>query len=619
MKKIVYLFSLLAIFGIGALANVAYGYTGTLAKVKASSDALAVKVISGIQILPSTIPHYTGIGILVTNETYADALVAGVPAYIVGIPMFYLEDNLTELVNMLRSYGITTVIIIGGPAVVPTYIEDYLMNNGFTVIRIWGVTRYDTSAQVAEYFWNKTDEAVIITRDLVNEETNVDQLNLVLAAYRVAVEMKIPILIVPDGVIPESVIDALIHLGVKYVFIYTWEKGDLGNIPNQLESLNIKYSINTPTMYFAGIYPSNISLPLYNSSIFVPSLYMVPPALQLVDAVVIAAGKDYIIVPVNVTPISSINISNILSNISIYPINITQLPTLPSGMTILPLNIVIIATPKGVMAFPTTIPANVTIIITAPLSYIINPKPLIPSNITVTIITSNCTVNETIYIPENLRNLTWKEIKIPFVAYPCININLVNETEEVNLTEIRKEIKNNVHTEILEEVRNMHTVRIESIFENNLKRMIEHTESVVSEINETCSINPTLSICTQLPEVENRLNRIYDIVTTNYNLTLDVLMNLTHEYNEIQMEEWKYKNETREFVKVENITNIEKRIEEIKERIRERIISHLQNTFYFPPHRIGLPTGMIIVGNNHSNFCNSCSNGICPMFCRLLI
>lgn len=190
---------------------------------------------------------FTGIrgetGILVTHKTYADSLVAGVVSGVYKIPMFYLEKNLTKLVDELKQNNITDIIIIGGPVVIPNYVEEYLKNNSFNVIRIWGVTRYETSAEVAKFFWNNSREAVIVTRELVNERANAKIMEYAQKAFEFASEKGIPIFITPPGMLDSYVASALVDLGVNKVYIFTLSKGYQGNLTSTLDKMNISYEV----------------------------------------------------------------------------------------------------------------------------------------------------------------------------------------------------------------------------------------------------------------------------------------------------------------------------------------------------------------------------------------
>ncbi|MFP3256571.1 MAG: hypothetical protein RXO36_02035 [Candidatus Nanopusillus acidilobi] len=188
--------------------------------------------------------------ILVTNITYADYLVANVVGHIYKLPVYTVYQDpidINNTVQMLVNDNVTNVIIIGGPAVISNLLLQDLNQSNISYLWIWGTTRYDTSAYVALYFWNSSSGAVLITRDLVNEHVSPDRLQLVTEAVQYAENNDEPILIVPNGVLPESTLYALEKLNTTNVVIFTGASSSLGNITDQLSSLNISYEIYSNT------------------------------------------------------------------------------------------------------------------------------------------------------------------------------------------------------------------------------------------------------------------------------------------------------------------------------------------------------------------------------------
>ncbi|MEM4915297.1 MAG: hypothetical protein QXT85_00915, partial [Nanopusillaceae archaeon] len=136
-----------------------------------------------------------------TKITYADTILAKVVSEIFGYPQILLErDKLSnETINKLRELNITEILIIGGPAVVSFNVEKELIDLGYNVIRIWGVERFETSALVAKYFWENSEEAVLITEELANERANFRILSLVREAVEYSINNKVPLLITTPG------------------------------------------------------------------------------------------------------------------------------------------------------------------------------------------------------------------------------------------------------------------------------------------------------------------------------------------------------------------------------------------------------------------------------------
>jgi len=187
--------------------------------------------------------------IATTNITFADTILAKVVSEIYNIPQVIVgRDSISnETLSLLKELHATDIIIIGGPAVVSYKVEDELKNLGYNVTRIWGVTRFETSALVAKFFWSNASEAVILTGELTNEGNNFRKITLVRQAEDLAIEKSIPILIVPPGegiedLQNKDVLDALISLGVRKVYIFS-TIGNLSRLTSALNSLNISYEV----------------------------------------------------------------------------------------------------------------------------------------------------------------------------------------------------------------------------------------------------------------------------------------------------------------------------------------------------------------------------------------
>jgi hypothetical protein len=187
--------------------------------------------------------------ILTTNITYADYIVGNVVGSIYNLPVYYVKQDpfsINQTIQELLQNNVTKVIIIGGPAVISNLTLQKLNESGISYVWIWGTRRYQTSAYVALYFWNSSDSAVLITRDLVNEDVKGSKLQLITEAVQTAEDNKIPLLIIPNGMLTPETVYALQKLNVTNVYIFTGEFGTLGNITDHLKSLNITYTIYTP-------------------------------------------------------------------------------------------------------------------------------------------------------------------------------------------------------------------------------------------------------------------------------------------------------------------------------------------------------------------------------------
>jgi len=249
--------------------------------------------------------------IATTNITFADTILAKVVSEIYNIPQVIVgRDSVSdETLSLLNELNATDIIIIGGPAVISYKVEEELKNLGYNVIRIWGVTRFETSAQVAKFFWSNASEAVILTGELTNEGNNFRKITLVRQAVDLAIEKDIPILIVPPGegiedLEHKDVFDTLLALGVKKVYIFT-TVGNLSRLTDALNSLNISYEV-VRYYYPRNCTPIKIAVPadaLWNET---PEVFIYKKCVELVP------------VEPNVTleDLRSMNISIVLLNIT---------------------------------------------------------------------------------------------------------------------------------------------------------------------------------------------------------------------------------------------------------------------------------------------------------------
>lgn len=155
---------------------------------------------------------------LTTEANYADASVASVAASKVGAPVFFVPpaELPSDVIQALQENNVTTVYIIGGPAVISENIESQLVD--YNVIRIWGMTRYGTSAEVAKYFWPEGAREAIIVSDLPDEASiSEDYAELVSKAAELAAEKNVPLLLNPVGKLSSEVLEALQTLNTTSV------------------------------------------------------------------------------------------------------------------------------------------------------------------------------------------------------------------------------------------------------------------------------------------------------------------------------------------------------------------------------------------------------------------
>lgn len=178
--------------------------------------------------------------ILSTNVNYPDSFISAAAAEKIGVPVLLTnKDSIpNETMNEIEILNAKTIYIIGGPAVVGVEVEDELKNKGYDVIRIWGMTRYGTSSEVAKYFWSEgSDEAVIVADNTETPERG--NSDFVITARDLAKSINRPLLITSNDTLSSSVYDTLKSLGVKRVKLV----GNFDNsIINELNDMGIEIS-----------------------------------------------------------------------------------------------------------------------------------------------------------------------------------------------------------------------------------------------------------------------------------------------------------------------------------------------------------------------------------------
>jgi len=103
--------------------------------------------------------------IVVRGDIYADWVVATAYGWKIGAPVVTLGSDMTQNEILLKRYasmGAKSALIIGDPKVVPREVDVILENNGLHVERIMGLTRVETSINVAVYLWTNTSSIIVV-------------------------------------------------------------------------------------------------------------------------------------------------------------------------------------------------------------------------------------------------------------------------------------------------------------------------------------------------------------------------------------------------------------------------------------------------------------------------
>jgi len=153
---------------------------------------------------------------IVTDITNVDAATASAAASKAGIPVLVAENGLLtdEIKNTLQATGVTTVILVGGPAVIKPEAEQELRSLGYTTVRLWGFERTGTAVAVARYFWPEGSGCAVLVDDTKNSTADSRRQ---LTASNLAARFNCTLIPVPEGAVPAEVLALLNDLGVKEV------------------------------------------------------------------------------------------------------------------------------------------------------------------------------------------------------------------------------------------------------------------------------------------------------------------------------------------------------------------------------------------------------------------
>jgi plastocyanin len=161
--------------------------------------------------------------ILASAENYPDALVSAAASSKAGVPVLLTEkDELPdETADALQRFDPDEVVMVGGEAVISADVATTLERD-HNVTRLWGVTRYGTAVDVADYFWPEgSDSAVIVENNFDDSDGEV-----LAQAQRLARQESDPVFLAPSEKIPASVLGRLDDLGVTGVTVVGRELSD---------------------------------------------------------------------------------------------------------------------------------------------------------------------------------------------------------------------------------------------------------------------------------------------------------------------------------------------------------------------------------------------------------
>lgn len=204
--------------------------SGSRASILAASFSLAVLMMSF-----SASAGDVQSAMLSTDTNCPDALISGVAANKIGAPLLITERGALsgETASQLQSLSVSKVYIIGGPAAVSDAVEQELAA-GYDVVRLWGVTRYGTSAEVALEFWESAQKVMLVSDALGSPSAG--RCGLISEAKDLAMQEGMPVLLIARNSVPDQTVDALANLGTETVVLV----GDVGSgVADTLEEMGI--------------------------------------------------------------------------------------------------------------------------------------------------------------------------------------------------------------------------------------------------------------------------------------------------------------------------------------------------------------------------------------------
>ena len=149
--------------------------------------------------------------ILAYGGNYPDALAAAPLARKFNAPILLTEkDSLNSYTStVLADLKVKTVYIVGGTGVISTNVEKQLTDLGYSVNRIAGYDKYETSIKIAEQLDNVIEVAVTTGDDYADA----------LSIASVAAMHQVPIIIVPKDAISDSIQNYLTAHDIKKAYI----------------------------------------------------------------------------------------------------------------------------------------------------------------------------------------------------------------------------------------------------------------------------------------------------------------------------------------------------------------------------------------------------------------
>ncbi|MDP7493586.1 MAG: cell wall-binding repeat-containing protein, partial [Candidatus Undinarchaeales archaeon] len=232
----------------------------------------------------STKPTSLDALILATIINYPDAIVSGAAAEKLGIPVLLTPPDALpdDVAAFITEEMPSKVILLGGTAVISQAIENKLKADGLDTVRLWGITRFGTAAELALYAWEAGTDGAIVVYDRIEGAEGDEHTQLVMAKSLAAARTQ-PILLTTNEELPAATKEALEELGVQKVTLVGTQFSE--DVFTALKELDIELEVVT------GETVEDVNDKLQEE--VVDELTKNLPEGKLERLVVVAAGTDY--------------------------------------------------------------------------------------------------------------------------------------------------------------------------------------------------------------------------------------------------------------------------------------------------------------------------------------
>jgi putative cell wall-binding protein len=193
--------------------------------------------------------------VIAYGQNYPDALAAVPLAQKLGAPILLTNNDSLNAgtLAVLQDLQVKQVYLIGGTGVISAVVENRLTDAGYSVKRLAGEDRYDTSVKIAEELGTASEVAVTTGNDYADA----------LSMGPIAAEKQIPIILVPKDKITDSIQAYLSSGNITKTYIVGDSELISDNVADQFSNVERitgqdKYARNVAILNkFADIYQND--------------------------------------------------------------------------------------------------------------------------------------------------------------------------------------------------------------------------------------------------------------------------------------------------------------------------------------------------------------------------